>query len=202
MPSNVRFAAVPGMSVLCIASVAAAGPVFSEAEMASLDRVGFENADVGAAVISLDFGNVAATVSQTGGEINRIYRQHDGHGAVSGEGELFWKLLGGRTDIDFGGVELEAFGFWYSDLEWDTLRITAGESVFDLVDSNSRNPKWFEIESTPGQTFSMVSLEFFGPRRDGVGFDGLTARVATIPSPTPAAALAVAGVLVAGRRRG
>jgi len=160
----------------------------------------FEGLAAGQRVTTIDFGSVTAAVTHNG-RTNGLYSVHDGYGAVAADGQMFWKLAGGTATLDFGDAELTAFGFWYSDLEWATLRVTAGSRVVDLTDSNSRRPKRFDIAAVEGETFSTVSLEFIGHQNDGIGFDGLSIQSLDVPAPAGVAALGLATLAASRRRR-
>ncbi|MEM1186368.1 MAG: hypothetical protein AAGI53_15375 [Planctomycetota bacterium] len=179
-----------------------AGPVpVDSGVVAQTEVIGFEDFQTGSSVSFLDFGAVTATVTYENPTRNMIFEHHDGYGAVTYAGDKAWKISGGEVIIDFGDASLTHFGFWYSDLEWATLRVTAGDTVVDLNDSNSRNPKWFEIATEEGQTFQSVSLEFIGHQNDGVGLDGLTVGLASVPNPPVGVGIVLAGAFAARRRR-
>lgn len=164
--------------------------------------LGFEDSRVGTKVSALDFGDIAASVTHAGGH-NQIHRRHDGHGAVAAEGDHFWKVIGGSMVLDFGEERLTGISFWYSDLEWATLRVRFDDDAFSLKDSNSRDPRFFSYTAAEGVDFSRVSFEWVGHNNDGIGFDGFSVSRATIPAPAGALALtALAACATIRRRRG
>ena len=187
-------------AILAVSAAVASGDVILN-DGAVTGSYGFEDLSAGHRVTTLDFGAISAEVTHTNGRTNRVFSGRDGHGAVAADGDMFWKLAGGTVEIDFGAAALSEFGFWYSDLEWATLRVTAGSRVVDIQDRNPNTPKRFDISALGGETFSSVTLEFVGHQNDGVGFDGMTVTRASVPAPSAAAALAVTGLVASRRRR-
>ncbi len=174
--------------------------ITESADRLASSALGFEDYRVGAKVTALDFGDVAASVTHAGRH-NKIHRLHDGHGAVAAEGDNFWKVIGGSMTLDFGTERLSGISFWYSDLEWATLRIRFDDDAFDLRDSNSRDPRFFSYTAAQGADFSRVNFEWIGHSNDGIGFDGFSVTRATIPAPAGALALTALAACATIRRR-
>ncbi|MAY74347.1 MAG: hypothetical protein CMJ31_06400 [Phycisphaerae bacterium] len=187
-------------AIAAIAVSAPAGVVTDSSTMIMDNAIGFETLALNTPITSLDFGDgLVANVTAGSGAINRVFNRHDGHGAVSYEGEMAWKIANGPFTFDFGASQVDTFGFWYSDLEWADLHISFdGAPAVVLSDNNSRNPKFWAFEADPGESFSNVTITFTG-HNDGVGIDGIFA--AAVPPPGAAAVMGVAGALTFSRRR-
>lgn len=153
------------------------------------------------AISRIDFGNgVIADITTNGNPYNSIFDTHDGHGAVSADGSKAWKIGNGASyTFDFGTTSLNAFGFWYSDLEWSDMDITFDNGdAFRLSDNNSMNAKFWGYRAEPGQGFSTVTFDFTNGG-DGVGIDGMF--VQAVPAPASIAIGTAAIALACGRRR-
>ncbi len=186
------------------ATTASAGVVFNDAaefaaQTGAWDLAGFESSSAGERVTAISFesGLIASVTSDA--PVNRIIDTHDGYGAIAAEGDMFWKLRGGSTTLSFGDAPLSAFGFWYSDKEQADVAVSfdTGES-FDLTDRNPHRATFFGFAADDGNAIRSVTFRWDSSQNDGVGFDGLTA--ARIPAPPVYAAMALAGLVVAGAR--
>jgi hypothetical protein len=163
---------------------------------------GFEDFAVGAPVQTIQFGDVAATVSFSGRAplTNQIVHGADGFGAVAYEGDQFWRLRADRVHLNFGEARLTQFGFFYSDLEWSDLKLTFGhlEGSYTLTDWNDGTNSFFSYTAAPGEVFGSVTIEWTDDT-DSVGFDNMF--VTLVPTPGAVAMVAVAGGLFLSRRR-
>ncbi|MEM9066402.1 MAG: hypothetical protein AAGB51_13035 [Planctomycetota bacterium] len=163
---------------------AVAGVVLGDETPVDHPMIGFESFAEGDGVASLDFGLLAGTVTGQSQRMSSIIEGTDGDGAIAGEGERFWKLMGGTTTIDFGGVQLDGFGFTYSDLEWTTLSVRVdGVEVAALSGSNPNRTDTFAYLAENGESFGEVSFTWIGNQGDGVGFDALWVSPHSVPVP-------------------
>jgi len=209
------FAAVTSAAGL-IAAPAAAAPSFDtlrsansfENSLATRYVETFESKRVGDPVTELDFrAGLDVPVTGVGNKHNKIHSITDGYGAFAHDGEKFWKVIRGSVTLDFSEHAFDAFGFWFSDLEWTTLLVTVrdagGESDTVIDDRNPGQPLfWGIINDNPIQS---VTLTWTTDHRDGIGFDGMTlgatAIQPAIPAPASLGLLAAASLWSARRRK-
>jgi hypothetical protein len=156
---------------------------------AAMDRVhidGFDAMVVGDAPNFLTFdGFITADVHASGASENLVVLHADGHGALAADGDRFWKLRGGTTTLTLSGLAVNAFGFFYSDLEQATLRISSVDGVFDPVDLDDDNAgvnRFFGLRADG--PIGAVTIKWMSSSGDGVGIDGLRfGHAAVIPAP-------------------
>lgn len=198
-------AMIAAAAVAVPASFAVAGVTFSDeltynADAAPVFVTGFEGLALGGPVtqIVLDGGLVADVTSN--GRENRIEDFTDGHGAVAHEGERFWKIRGNQHTLDFRGVQLDAFGFWYSDKESATIQVRFDNGdAFELTDRNSGRTTFFGYSAGESGSFGSVTFEWVNGNHDGLGLDNFSA--SAVPTPGATALLAAGGLLATRRRR-
>jgi hypothetical protein len=194
-----------------VLSVAALAVCHAHADIIDLDDThfdfsaarfqGFEGYQAGAPVQQLMFGDISATVTfgNTSPLYNQIIQGGDGLGVVAHEGDNTWRLSANMVQIDFGDARLSQFGFYYSDLEWSSLKLTFGAvGSTTLEDWNSYNSAFFAYTTAPGHAFGSVTMEW-SDDTDGVGFDNMF--VALVPAPGAVAMVAIAGGLPLLRRK-
>jgi|GEM_PF-3256837 len=182
--------------VLLVCGHASAGIVPSM--LAGATPLGFESSPLDAPPPLLSFPD-GTTASITAIQVleSVVLESTDGHGAVPSEGSRFWKLRGGTTTLAFS-TPISEFGFWYSDLEHATLRLSFGPGgQVELTDHNPGSPTFFGFRSDAGP-FSTVGIEWLNANGDGIGLDGVYA--VPMPAPPVLAALGLAALSI--RRRG
>lgn len=145
-------------------------------------------------------GELTVTLDASGTKENRIERVSDGFGAVAADGQGFWKLRGGSVTLTASGPEVNAFGFFYSDLERATLRISAPNGAIDpilLTDDNPNANRFFGVIA--GAPLDDIRIEWMSNEGDGVGIDamrfGSTAAGVVVPAPR-SITLGLAGLLL------
>lgn len=159
---------------------------------------GFESSALGTPPSLLAFPD-GTTASVTASQVieNLVLERTDNHGAVTSEGARFWKLRGGTTTLTFS-APISEFGFWYSDLEHATLRLTFGTAgQIDLTDHNPGAPTFLGFR-TEAEPFNTVEIAWLNANGDGIGLDGLYAVAAPAPAPP---VLALLGLAAIRRRR-
>lgn len=190
----------------CLAAIAfAVAPAQADQAMPSVTAsftYDFESDSPGSTITQLDFGSgLIADVTSTARH-NRVHDTTDGYGAVAADGSYFWKLLGGSTTLSFN-QPISGLDFWYSDLEWATLRLSFGPETIDIIDNNPNAPEFFSWDSSSGPVTSLT-LDWIGHQGDGVGFDAFAVRTAAasqVPAPNAATMILVGGLAITARRR-
>ncbi|MEL7473854.1 MAG: hypothetical protein AAGK04_11095 [Planctomycetota bacterium] len=165
----------------------------------------FESSTINESVQTLDFGADLDLPITSSASHNRVFDQTDGHGAINTDGRRAWKLARGATSIDLASDAgpFNAFGFWYSDLEWSDLDITlhtaSGDETVRLADDNPNQSRFFGLVSD--EPVERVTIAWTVDKNDGVGFDRMFLGSTSVPAPA-SVGLAALGLGLAVQRRG
>lgn len=168
--------------------------------------IDFEQHVIGEAFgdLTLDSG-LSLSVETANVRTNRVFNNHDGHGAIGADNSNFLKLAGGTTTFNFNQI-VTGVSFQYSDLEWAAVTVYADgdpANSLTLEKTGGRNLTFFGMGSEEG--FASITLAWSGRQNDGVGLDNLTVYAGSASSSIPAtgagATLMSAMILACGRRR-
>ena len=144
-----------------------------EVSTESRGSCGFEDLEPGTTPGQIDFGNgVTAEIEQSGTRMSQIIEQDDGYGAVSAEGDNFWKIQGGETTLNFSEPVNEV-SFNYSDVESGDVVVVVNDRTIELETGNSDRNDRITISAEPGETIENISLVWRGNHGDGVGIDAI-----------------------------